>query len=115
MYKESDDCYELRPVADCSRPNLEPRRAIFTIVSANYISFAATLMQTVRAHHPAAARFIVLSDAFQEFPDIDLAATLWGCEDMGISLLDNMKLWYNVVEFNTAIKPFCFQYFFSTL
>jgi glycosyltransferase involved in cell wall biosynthesis len=72
-------------------------------------------MQTVRAHHPAAARFIVLSDAFQEFPDIDLAATLWGCEDMGISLLDNMKLWYNVVEFNTAIKPFCFQYFFSTL
>ncbi len=88
-----------------------PRRVIFTIVSANYIGFAATLMQSVRAHHPEAARYIILSDAMRDFADIDLAAELLGCENLGIDLLDNMKFWYTVIEFNTAVKPNAFRYF----
>ncbi len=88
-------------------PDQQPRRrAVFTIVSANYISFAATLMQSVRTFHPEAARYIVLADSYREFPGLDLAAEMLSCDDIGIGLIGNMKLWYSVVEFNTAVKPF---------
>jgi glycosyltransferase involved in cell wall biosynthesis len=88
--------------------------AIFTIVSANYIAFAATLMQSVRRFHPDVARFIILSDALHDFDDLDLAAEIVGCEDLGIEMLANMQFWYSVIEFNTAVKPFTFRHLFET-
>ena len=87
--------------------------AIFTIVSANYIAFAATLMQSVRRYHPDVPRFIVLSDALHSFGDLDLAAEVIACDDLGIALIGNMKLWYTVIEFNTAVKPFTFRHLFA--
>ena len=90
------------------------RRAIFTIVSANYVPYAATLMQSVRRHHPEADRYIVLADAYREFPDIDLAATILPCGELGIPLLENMQLWYSITEFNTAVKPFAFRHLFAS-
>ncbi|MBV9758450.1 MAG: hypothetical protein JO047_15490, partial [Alphaproteobacteria bacterium] len=42
-------------------PRSKGRRAIFTIAAANYVPYAATLMQSVRRHHPEADRFIVLA------------------------------------------------------
>ena len=87
--------------------------AIFTIVSANYIAFAATLMQSVRRFHPDVPRFIILSDAAHSFDDLDLAAEIVACDDLGIELLGNMKLWYSVIEFNTAVKPFTFRHLFN--
>jgi len=91
------------------------RRAIFTIASANYLPFAATLMQSLRRVHPEAARYIVLADVYRELPDLDLAAEILPCEALGIPLLENMQLWYNTTEFNTAIKPFAFRHFFDAL
>jgi hypothetical protein len=49
--------------------------AIFTIVSANYIAFAATLMQSVRRFHPDVPRFIILSDGNYSPPAIASAVT----------------------------------------
>ena len=104
---------------DAAPPDLAPRvrqrRFVFTIVSANYISFAATLMRSVAEHVPDADRYIVLSDAMQAFPDIDLHAELLACDGLGIAAIANMKVWYTVIEFNTAVKPFAFQHLFSTL
>jgi glycosyltransferase involved in cell wall biosynthesis len=87
--------------------------AIFTIVSCNYIGFAATLMQSVRKFHPESDRYIVLSDSYREFPDVDLAAELIACDELAIEALSGMKLWYSVIEFNTAIKPFVFSHLFE--
>jgi glycosyltransferase involved in cell wall biosynthesis len=70
-------------------------------------------MQSVRMHHPHVDRYIVLSDSYREFPDIDLAATLVACDDLGITEIKGMKLWYSVIEFNTAVKPFAFMHLFS--
>ncbi len=92
---------------------MEHRLAIFTIVSANYIAYAATLMQSVRTFHPDAARFIILSDARHEFDGLDLAAEVIACDELGIQLIGNMKLWYTVIEFNTAVKPFSFAHLFT--
>jgi len=100
-----------------SQASLAPgrKRVVFTIVSANYIGFAATLMQSVAEHIPDAERFIVLSDVPHDFADIDLSATLLPCDRLGISNIDGMKLWYSVIEFNTAVKPFAFLHFFEKL
>jgi glycosyltransferase involved in cell wall biosynthesis len=87
--------------------------AIFTIVSANYIAFAATLMQSVRRFHPDVPRFIILSDVLHSFGDLDVAADVIACDDLGIDLIGNMKLWYSVIEFNTAVKPFTFRHLFN--
>ena len=89
------------------------RRAIFTIVSCNYIAYAVTLMQSVREFHPEADRFIVLADSYREFPGLDAAAELIFCDEIGIELISNMQLWYSVIEFNTAIKPFVFRHLFD--
>ena len=90
-------------------------RVIFTIASANYISHAATLMQSVREHHPEAARYIVLADGYREFPGLDLAAEILPCSELGIARIEGMQLWYSIMEFNTAIKPFAFWHFFEKL
>jgi glycosyltransferase involved in cell wall biosynthesis len=95
-----------------ARPNSEGQ-AVFTIVSASYISLAATLMQSVRDHNPGAARFIVLVDAMQDFPGLDLAAELLPAEACGIAGFGNMALWYDVMELNTAVKPSVFLHLFG--
>ncbi len=91
------------------------RPVVFTIVSANYIGFAATLMQSVREQHPEVARYIILSDAYHNFSGVDLAADVIACDDLDINLIENMKLWYTVVEFNTSVKPFAFRHMFQKL
>jgi len=88
-------------------------RVIFTIASANYLSHAATLMQTVRARHPELTRIIILADAQRLFNMTDLAAEIIPCDALGIDLIENMKLWYTCIEFNTAIKPHAFRYLFA--
>ena len=95
---------------ESGRVSVSGSTAVFTIASANYIALAATLMQSVRRFHPDLPRFIVLADAPRPFDGIDLAAELAPCDALGIDLLGNMKLWYSVVEFNTAIKPSAFRY-----
>ncbi len=92
---------------------MSSKAAIFTIVSANYIAFAATLMQSVRRFHPDVPRFIILADAPHTFDRLDIAAELIACDELGIHLIGNMKLWYSVIEFNTAVKPFTFRHLFN--
>ncbi len=71
-------------------------------------------MQSLRRHHPEARRVIVLADWPRHFPGIDLAADLVGCQELGIPLLENMLLWYSILELNTAIKPYVFTYFLKS-
>jgi glycosyltransferase involved in cell wall biosynthesis len=91
------------------------RRAIFTIASTNYISYAATLMRSAQTYMPGVARFIVLADSRRTFDDVESCATLLNCDDLCIEQIENMKAWYTVIEFNTAIKPFAFTHFFERL
>src|SRR3990170_2712362 len=49
--------------------------AFFSIVSANYLAYAITLMQSVRRHHPDAARYVFLAD--EDPGTLDLDPTLF--------------------------------------
>lgn len=85
--------------------------AIVTIVSNNYLHFARTLMQSVAQHHPEAQRYCVIVDR-----DMSHAAALDGefhALDLGQLNLpdgDNFLFQYNILELNTAVKPWALQH-----
>ena len=85
---------------------------IFTIVSRNYMAQAASLMQSVRAVHPGINRVIVLADERWDFGHLDLAADLLDVDELASDAVANMKLWYDILEFNTAVKPYAFLHLF---
>src|ERR1700688_3555357 len=72
--------------------------AIFTIVSRNYISYAATLMQPVAAHHPMCERYVFLADEAYDFSDLDLPATVVTTDSIGIPEFSEMAFRYSVIE-----------------
>ncbi len=84
----------------------------FTICSRNYLAYALTLRDSLRIAEPEREFRIFLADEpVSENPpeDVELipVSALTG-ED-----IRDMAWRYNVVEFNTAVKPFCFDYMFD--
>jgi len=80
---------------------------VFSIVSANYLAYAITLMQSVRQHHPAAHRYVILADEAQGELGLDPTLfTLVPVVELGIPYPNHFAFRYSVLEFNTAIKPF---------
>lgn len=87
------------------------KEAIFTICAKNYLAQALTLKSSLIKTNPEVDFFIFLSD----LADVD------GLPISDLILLDNswIKDWermafkYNVIEFSTSIKPFCFNKLFK--
>src|SRR6185369_12515467 len=88
------------------------RSAFFTICTNNYIAYARTLLQGVAAHHPDAARFLILADE----PRVDLAQDSFEvilARDLTVPEFDNFSFRYSVVELCTALKPYAFLELFQ--
>lgn len=85
-------------------------KAIFTICAKNYLAQALTLRTSAKQYHPDVVFYIFLADEITD--DV---------KDLGLEALDNswinhwkdMAFKYNVIEFSTAIKPFCFNKLFK--
>lgn len=85
--------------------------AFFTISSKNYLAYARTLFQSVREFHDDVDQFLLLADHAAN--DLDPAAepfTVVEVGDIGLPDFTAMTFKYDVVEFNTAVKPFFFSY-----
>jgi glycosyltransferase involved in cell wall biosynthesis len=85
------------------------RTALFTIISPNYRHFARVLMDSARRHHPEWERFVVLvgdADGDETFTTIPLHA-------LPLPDAQRFRFRYNVLEFNTAIKPWVFEHLFA--
>lgn len=81
--------------------------AIFTICSNNYVPIAKVLLQSARKHHPEAKHYICLADKIvsdNEFYPSD--CVIVPAEDLGIPEFRKFAFRYDVMEFNTALKPF---------
>lgn len=80
--------------------------AHFTICSRNYLAYALTLRESLLGADPSAAFYIYLAD---DAVDLDLPPDVNVVPVAGIAMpaLWDMALRYSVMEFNTAIKPFC--------
>lgn len=87
--------------------NQSGKRAVFTICSNNYLAFAKTLLNSLEQFEPNVDRYLVLADQMNAphhlYPD---NATIIPVEDLGIPDFQQFAFRYDIMEFNTAIKPF---------
>jgi hypothetical protein len=81
-------------------------RAVFTICSCNYLGQALSLMESLVAHEPDCARYIILVDrksAALALPSCSVSF-VW-VEDLDIENFEFIAFSYDVLELNTNIKP----------
>jgi hypothetical protein len=91
-------------------------KVVFTICSANHLPFARTLASSVKRAEQD-VRFIVfladvLSPPVQQLAD---QLEIVPIDRLGIPNLRRMTFRYGILELNTAVKPFCFDYVFDVL
>ncbi|MDP4207567.1 MAG: hypothetical protein Q8928_02010 [Bacteroidota bacterium] len=81
----------------------------FTICAKNYLAQALTLKNSFKSHNPNIDFLIFLSDLkdAEGLPEVIELGEDW------ISNWKQMAFKYNVIEFSTSIKPFCFNKLFS--
>jgi hypothetical protein len=90
---------------------LSERIAYFSICSLNYLHFARTLAQSLRAAVPRAELLLFIADRWNDAavaaaPEVHAIPV----EAIGIPNLLDMAFRYDILEFNTSVKPFCFDY-----
>ena len=89
----------------------EPKRlAIFTVCSNNYMPFARVLMESVRRWHPEAALFVCLCDETVPWDGLyDGDFRTVEASQLKIPDFRRMSFQYDIMELNTAVKPFMFD------
>lgn len=90
-------------------------KIVFTLCSNNYLAQAKTLGDSLILHNPDYKFIIGLAD--KKCTTIDYRFfcphTIIEVESIGIDNINDLIEKYNIVEFNTAVKPFYFEYIFS--
>jgi glycosyltransferase involved in cell wall biosynthesis len=90
------------------------RTVLFTIASKNYLAYVRVLMQSVARFHPEFRLVLCLADTVDGAFDTstEVFRTIQASE-LGIRYFDDMALRYDIMEFNTAIKPFVVSWLFD--
>lgn len=79
---------------------------IFTACSVNYLAKAMAMCQSALDHHPDVALVILLADKKRIIDLHDRRVRLLWAEDLGYPDYLQCAFKYNIIEFNTALKPF---------
>lgn len=92
----------------------EKKTVLFTVVSQNYMAFARTVLQSVREQHPEFALFICLVDEGEGFEveekdDFKIVRI----RDINLPNFMDMRIRYDVMELNTAVKPFFIEWIYN--
>ncbi len=86
------------------------KNCIFTICSKNFLAQALTLKESANIHEPDTDFYIFLADHItDDVKDLELEKL----DEAWIPNWREMAFKYDVVEFNTSIKPFCFKKLFD--
>jgi len=83
----------------------------FTIASNNYLGMARVFAESYLAHHPGARVFLCLADRRDDrvrYDDYPFKVVL--AEELGIPSFAHFAFRYDILEFNTAVKPYFFKY-----
>ena len=92
-----------------NKPKTKKDICYFTIVSKNYMHFAKTLMDSILKNNPGAKCFVVLCD---ELDGLDLSQESFeviSIKSLNIKKMDDFIFRYNILELNTAIKPYVME------
>ncbi|MBZ0158633.1 MAG: glycosyltransferase [bacterium] len=102
------------PVSE-DQPQIGPSSvAFFTICSKNFLAYARTLHDSLCVHYPNRPFFVALCDRLDNSIDItELPFEIIEIASLAIPDVEEMAQRYNITEFNTAIKPFVFNYIFT--
>jgi hypothetical protein len=85
-----------------------------TIVSPNYLPFARTLAKSYLQHHPAAKFYVLVVARSGEktlFDAEPFSAVM--LEEIGLPKLNSVGMKYDILEFNTNVKPSFMKYIFD--
>ncbi|MBF4470296.1 glycosyl transferase [Flavobacterium sp. HJJ] len=87
----------------------------FTICSNNYLAHAKTLGDSFLEYHPDTKFIIGLVDKIDATFDYSMFSNflMIPVEELEISCFEELNEKYNIVELNTAVKPFYFHYIFK--
>jgi hypothetical protein len=90
--------------------------AACTIISKNYVAYARVLAASFLEHHPGGRFFVLLVDRVDgAFDPSQELFTLIEVEQLAtIPDLPSFLFKYDIVESNTAVKPYYLEYLFST-
>ncbi|SHG57649.1 hypothetical protein SAMN04488109_0905 [Chryseolinea serpens] len=91
------------------------QKIVFTLCSNNYLAHAKTLGDSLRATNPDVEFIIGLTDKLS--PQIDYTFfepfQIIPYDAIGVDFFEEMVHQYNIIEFNTSVKPFYFEYLFQ--
>lgn len=90
---------------------MNEKLAIFTIISKNYLAYARTLMASVKIHYPHSPLYICLADKIDGYfdPGKELFEVV-EAEQLDIPDFNRFTFRYEIIELNTAVKPFMFKW-----
>jgi hypothetical protein len=83
--------------------------AFFTIASCNYLPYVRVLMDSISRFHPDSRRLLCLADvlpAVCRAEDFEVVQS----DQLGIPSFEDFAFRYDIMEFNTAVKPFMLQW-----
>lgn len=89
------------------------KTAVFTIVSKNYLHFARTLMDSVREFHPDWEQHVLLVDKVNDGEFNEEMFQVSTVLDLKLPNPQQFLFRYNILELNTAVKPWMFEWLFS--
>ena len=93
------------------------KQCAFTIVAKNYIGLGQILGKSLRRHNPEIDFHIYVADEFTTKPEALPKEVIIAKEQLSTSIAPEqwteMAFKYDLTEFCTAIKPFCFEHAFS--
>lgn len=90
------------------------RVALFTIASKNYLAYVRVLLKSVAAVHPDFKLYLCLAD--EAAPELDPRGEPYDvvqADALGIRAFDDMKVRYDIMELNTAVKPSMIRWLFD--
>ncbi len=93
---------------------MKNKTAIFTIVSKNYLALARTLMASVKQFYPNNPLYVCLADKIDGYFDpANESFKVIEAHQLDIANFKNFAFRYEIIEFNTAVKPYMFEWLFE--
>jgi len=83
------------------------QKAVFTICSNNYLPYAKILLNSLQKHHQDVQLFLCLADHKVNSEKVYVkGVSIIEARDLKIPNFDDFAFRYDIMEFNTALKPF---------